>query len=45
MSLTQYPESQEDQDMTQDYSISLELKRAEERGGFVSWNEGEGGFI
>ena len=29
----------------QDYSTSLELKRGEERGVFVSWNEGEGGFI
>ena len=30
----------------QDYSTSLELKRGEERGFlFVSWNEGEGGFI
>ena len=29
-----------------DYSTSLELKRGEERGVFfVSWNEGEGGFI
>ena len=29
----------------QDYSISLELKRGEEREVFVSWNEGDGGFI
>ena len=29
----------------QDYSTSLELKRGEERRVFVSWNEGEGGFI
>ena len=30
----------------QDYSTSLELKRREEIGVFfVSWNEGEGGFI
>ena len=29
----------------QDYSTSLELKRGEEREVFVSWNEGEGGFI
>ena len=31
----------------QDYSTSLELKRGEEMGVFVfvSWNEGEGGFI
>ena len=30
----------------QDYSISLELKRGEDKGFFFwSWNEGEGGFI
>ena len=29
----------------QDYSTSLELKRGEKMGVFVSWNEGEGGFI
>ena len=30
----------------QDYSTSLELKRGEERGIFyISWNEGEWGFI
>ena len=30
----------------QDYSTSLKLKRREERGIFyVSWNEGDGGFI
>ena len=29
----------------QDYSTSLELKRGEEMGFFVSWNEGERGFI
>ena len=29
----------------QDYSISLELKRGEERGFFVSWNEGERVYI
>ena len=29
----------------QDYSTSLELKRREERGVFVFWNEGEKGFI
>ena len=29
----------------QDYSTSLELKRREERGFFVSWNEVEGRFI
>ena len=29
----------------QDYSTLLELKRGEEKGFFVWWNEGEGGFI
>ena len=29
----------------QDYSTLLELKRGEKRGFFMSWNEGEGGFI
>ena len=29
----------------QDYSTSLELKRGEEMMVFVSWNEGEEGFI
>ena len=29
----------------QDYSTSLELKRKEEMGFFVLWNEGDGGFI
>ena len=29
----------------QDYSTSLELKRGEERGFFLSWNEWEGGYI
>ena len=29
----------------QDYSTSLELKRGEEMGFFMSQNEGEGGFI
>ena len=29
----------------QDYSTSLELERGEEKGVFVSWNGGEGGFI
>ena len=45
MSLTQYLESQEDQDMTRLLNF-LELKREKERG-FLSvlWNEGEGGFI
>ena len=44
MSLTQYLESQEDQDMTRLLNF-LELKRGEERG-FLSvfWNEEEGGL-
>ena len=44
MSLTQYLESQEDQDMTRLLNF-LELKRGEERG-FLSvfWNEREGGL-
>ena len=29
----------------QDYLTLLELKRGEEKGFFVWWNEGEGGFI
>ena len=29
----------------QDHSTSLELKRREEKGVFVSWNEWEGGYI
>ena len=29
----------------QDYSTSLELKRKEEMGFYVLWNEGNGGFI
>ena len=45
MSLAQYLESQEDQDMTRLLNF-LELKRGEEMGVFVvSMNEGEGGFI
>ena len=44
MSLAQYLESQEDQDMTRLLNF-LELKRGEERGVFVvSRNEGEGGL-
>ena len=44
MSLTQYLESQEDQDMTR----LLNFTRTQERGRdgvFMSQNEGEGGFI
>ena len=45
MSLTQYLESQENQDMIRLLKF-LELKRGEERGFFVVlWNEGDGGFI
>ena len=45
MSLTQYLESQEDQDMTRLLNF-LELKRGEERGVFcVSWNEEMGLYI
>ena len=44
MSLTQYIESQEDQDMTR-LLYFLELKRGEEIGiSCVLWNEGEGGL-
>ena len=49
MSLTQYLESQEDQDMTRLLNFTrTQEKRREERGFFffffVSWNEGEGGL-
>ena len=45
MSLTQYLESQEEQDMTRLLNF-LELKRGEERGFLcVFWNEENGGFI
>ena len=42
MSLTQYLESQEDQDMTRLFNFT----RTQERGFFfcVIWNEGEGGL-
>ena len=44
MSLTQYLESQEDQDVTRLLNF-LELKRGEESGFFyVLWNEGERGL-
>ena len=42
--LTQYLESQDDQDMTRLLNF-LEFKRGEEMGFFLSWNEGDGGFI
>ena len=44
VSLTQYLESQEDQDMTRLlYFTRTQNKRREDV--FVSWNGGEGGFI
>ena len=44
MSLTQYLESQEDQDMTRllNFTRTQESRRDEV---FVSWNEGMGGYI
>ena len=44
MSLTQYLESQEDQDMTRLLNFTRTQERGRE-GVFVSWNEGKGGFI
>ena len=47
MSLTQYLESQEDQDMTRllNFTKTQEKRREEKRGGFcVFWNEGEEGL-
>ena len=44
MSLTQYLESQEDQDMTRLLNF-LELKREEERGGFVCFGMKEKGGL
>ena len=43
MSLTQYLESQEDQDMTRLLYFTRTQERRRE-GGFLSWNEGEGGL-
>ena len=45
MSLTQYLESQEDQDMTRLLNFTRTQEKRRDRGFFVSWNEGEGGFI
>ena len=42
MSLTQYLESQEDQDITRLFNF-LELKRGEEMGFFVCWLYSSGG--
>ena len=44
VSLTQYLESQEDQDMTRLLNFTRTQGRRRE-GVFVSWNEGEEGFI
>ena len=45
MSLTQYLESQEDQDMTRLLNFTrTQERRREGGGGFVCWNEGEGGL-
>ena len=43
MSLTQYLEFQEDQDMTRLLNFTRTQERRRE-GVFVSWNEGEGGL-
>ena len=46
MSLTQYLESQEDQDMTRLLNFTRTQERGREGFFFLSlWNEGEGGFI
>ena len=45
MSLTQYLESQEDQDMTRLLHFTRTQERRREGGFFVSWNKGEEGFI
>ena len=47
MSLTQYLESQEDQDMTRllNFTRNQEKRREDRDFFFMSWNEGEGGFI
>ena len=45
MSLTQYLESQEDQDMTRLLNFIRTQEKRRERGFFfVFWNEGEGGL-
>ena len=44
MSLTQYLESQEDQDMTRLLNFTRTQEKRREGGFFVSWNEGEGGL-
>ena len=45
MSLTQYLESQEDQDMTRLLNFTRTQERRRDEVFFVSWNEGAGGFI
>ena len=44
MSLTQYIESQEDQDMTRLLYFTKTQERRREGGFFVLWNGGEGGL-
>ena len=44
MSLTQYLESQEDQDMTRLLNFTRTQEKRREGGFFVSWNEREGGL-
>ena len=43
MSLTQYLESQEDQDMTRLLNFTRTQEKRRERGFFDLWNEGKGG--
>ena len=45
MSLTQYLESQEDQDMTRLLNFTRTQEKRRDGVFFVSWNEGDGGFI
>ena len=45
MSLTQYLESQEDQDMTRLLNFTRTQERKREKIFFVFWNEGEGIYI
>ena len=45
VSLTQYLESQEDQDMTKLLNFTRTQERRRDGGFCVSWNEGEEGFI
>ena len=44
MNLTQYLESQEDQDMTRLFNFTRTQERSREGGFFVFWNEGDGGL-